>query len=108
MLPEHGDIGFPLIKPEDTEGKQVLNMSNLTITVPELLFNPSDSGIECAGIHEAIIQSVMSLPENLRETMLGNVVLVGGVALTKGLLPRLQQEVQENSPFPVSIRVSEK
>ncbi|OMJ81897.1 hypothetical protein SteCoe_17536 [Stentor coeruleus] len=107
VLPEHGDIGFPLFKPEDAEGKQVLNMSNLTITVPELLFNPSDSGIECAGIHEAIMQSVMSLPEELRKIMLENIVLVGGVALTKGILPRLQQEVQENSPFPVSIRVSE-
>ena len=92
---------------EKALSKQVLYLSNLSISVPELLFNPSDAGLSSAGIAEAIIQSVNLLPRSIQEELLRNIFVIGGVAKTKGLIDRLTQEVQENSPTAVRILKAE-
>lgn len=62
VLPEFGDEGHELQPEESKEGKQVLNMGNLSISVPEVLFHPSDIGLNDAGIPEAMLQSLSSIP----------------------------------------------
>ena len=42
---------------------QVIRMNIERFSVPELLFHPSDIGLEELGIPEAILHSVSSLPE---------------------------------------------
>ena len=96
-----------MLRPEDAAGRQILNLSNLSIAVPELLFRPSDAGIKCAGIAEAIAESIGLVPAAIREEMLGNVLVVGGMAAMKGLGERLRQEIQENVGYRVGVRIVE-
>lgn len=44
-------------------GEQILRLSNERFAVPEMLFHPSDIGIQEMGLPEAIVDSVQSLPE---------------------------------------------
>lgn len=46
-------------------GEQILRLANERFAVPEILFHPSDIGIQEMGIPEAIVHSVQSLPEGL-------------------------------------------
>lgn len=47
-------------------GEQILRLANERFAVPEMLFHPSDIGIQEMGIPEAIVHSVESLPEGQR------------------------------------------
>jgi actin-related protein 6 len=107
VLPEHGDIGYPAKENEDLTGKQLLNLSNLAISVPELLFHPSDAGINCGGIHEALMETVNKLPKAIADELLGDIILIGGVSNTKGIVERFTQEVQENVSVPIKVSKSE-
>lgn len=44
-------------------GEQILRLANERFAVPEILFNPSDIGIQEMGIPEAIVYSIQNLPE---------------------------------------------
>lgn len=46
-------------------GEQILRLANERFAVPEMLFHPSDIGIQEMGIPEAIVDSVQSLSEGL-------------------------------------------
>lgn len=44
-------------------GEQILRLANERFAVPEILFNPSDIGIQEMGVPEAIVYSIQNLPE---------------------------------------------
>lgn len=44
-------------------GEQILRLTNERIAVPEMLFHPSDIGIQEMGIPEAIVSSISKMPE---------------------------------------------
>lgn len=44
-------------------GEQILRLANERFAVPEMLFHPSDIGIQEMGIPEAIVHSIQSLPD---------------------------------------------
>lgn len=46
-------------------GEQILRLTNERFAVPEILFNPSDIGIQEMGIPEAIVYSIQNLPEGM-------------------------------------------
>lgn len=46
-----------------TAGEQILRLANERFAVPEILFHPSDIGIQEMGIPEAIVHSINNLPE---------------------------------------------
>lgn len=69
--------------------EEVMTLGNERFTVPELLFSPSDVGHRQAGIPEAVIQSVSSVPEAYRNALLANIVLVGGNINIPGFVERL-------------------
>jgi hypothetical protein len=57
--------------------------------IPEILFHPSDIGIDQAGIAEAIVQSVNETCSDLHELFYGNIILMGGSTLFPGFKERL-------------------
>lgn len=91
------------------EEEQLLQMSNERFTVPEILFNPSTlgkpdrnsydggadmltqtmTGLNQAGIAEAVMQSIASLPLELQGMFWSNVVCVGGNCAFAGFEGRL-------------------
>lgn len=68
VLPDYTVIKRGYLRPlEETTGKpkdneQIIRLNNERFTVPELLFHPSDIGIEEMGIPEAVAHVVDSLP----------------------------------------------
>lgn len=46
-------------------GEQILRLTNERFAVPEILFHPSDIGIQEMGIPEAIVDSIQNLPEGI-------------------------------------------
>uniref|UniRef100_A0A3Q3AGE7 Actin related protein 6 n=1 Tax=Kryptolebias marmoratus TaxID=37003 RepID=A0A3Q3AGE7_KRYMA len=77
VLPDFSTIKKGFCKPREEmvfSGKyktseQILRLANERFAVPEMLFHPSDIGIQEMGIPEAIVDSVQSLPEGFRERL---------------------------------------
>lgn len=69
--------------------EQHMTLGNERFTVPELLFTPSDVGMKQAGIPEVVIQSLAVVPEQFRDLLLANVVLVGGNVNIPGFVERV-------------------
>lgn len=56
-------------------GEQILRLTNERFAVPEILFHPSDIGIQEMGIPEAIVDSIQNLPEGITSSVLKFVVV---------------------------------
>uniref|UniRef100_A0A1A8S395 ARP6 actin-related protein 6 homolog n=1 Tax=Nothobranchius rachovii TaxID=451742 RepID=A0A1A8S395_9TELE len=71
VLPDFSSIKKGFCKPREEmvlsgkykTGEQILRLANERFAVPEMLFHPSDIGIQEMGLPEAIVHSVQSLPE---------------------------------------------
>jgi actin-related protein 6 len=86
------------LQPLQGPREDLLPMGNERFSVPELLFNPTDIGIQEAGIPGAVLESLGGLPEALKIGLLSNVVVVGGNALIKGFNARLEDELRAIVP----------
>lgn len=62
---------------------------------PELLFNPELVGLEDAGVHQVVVDSINRADLDLRKSLFGNVVLSGGGTLVKGELFEHRLELSE-------------
>jgi actin-related protein 6 len=66
ILPDYKQVKRGFIRKEDTmvdENAQIVKVRNERFTVPEVIFSPSDIGINQAGLPEAIIQTVNKCPK---------------------------------------------
>ena len=86
------------LQPLQGPREAVLPLGNERFAVPELLFSPSDVGIQEAGISGAILESIGVLPEALKAGFLANVVVVGGTSLMAGFVERLEAELRSLVP----------
>ncbi|XP_005745178.1 actin-related protein 6 [Pundamilia nyererei] len=92
VLPDFSSIKKGFCKPREEmvfsgkykTGEQILRLANERFAVPEMLFHPSDIGIQEMGIPESIVHSVESLPEEMQPHFYRNVVLTGGNTLFPG------------------------
>eukprot|EP00644_Phytophthora_capsici_P014339 jgi/Phyca11/559520/estExt2_Genewise1.C_PHYCAscaffold_30712 len=92
-------------KPENDE--QALEMGVEMVSVPEVLFNPSDIGINQAGIAEAIVQAVEVCPEELSGAFYANILLVGGNTKFKNFRQRLERDLRSVVPDDFDISLHE-
>lgn len=105
-----GYVREPTTKRADGDDQQILKLNNERFSIPELLFHPSDVGIQQMGIAEAIIDACKACPEKTMGHLLPNIVVAGGCAAFPGMAKRLQNEVRALAPehVLVSVVVSEK
>jgi actin beta/gamma 1 len=61
---------------------QVITLGNERFRCPEALFAPSFLGMESAGVHELVYNSIMKCDVDLRKDLYHNVILCGGTATT--------------------------
>lgn len=54
-----------------------------------MLFNPEIVGLEYAGVHQVVVDSINRADLDLRKSLFGNVVLSGGGTLVKGPSPSI-------------------
>lgn len=80
---------------QQTSDEQILRLANERFTIPELLFHPSDIGINQMGIPEAICHSVSLTPKEMHPHLFANIVLTGGNALFPGFYDRMFSEVRK-------------
>jgi actin-related protein 6 len=64
-------------------------MTNERISIPELLFHPSDIGLNQGGIIESIIQSVSACDSTLHGLLYENIICVGGNTLFTNFIERM-------------------
>lgn len=86
------------LQPLQGPREDLLPLGNERFAVPELLFNPTDIGIQEVGVPGAVMQSLSILPEALKVGMLANIVVVGGNSLIQGFMERLQSELMALVP----------
>ncbi|KAF9978320.1 Actin- protein 6 [Actinomortierella ambigua] len=98
------DDEYEYLPPDEDD--QVLVMNNERFTVPEILFHPSDVGMEQAGIPEAIVEAISSCDPEIQGMLYANIVLVGGNARLPGFRKRVQRELRQQAPTAYEVRVA--
>ncbi|KAF2115664.1 actin family [Lophiotrema nucula] len=104
----HDPVKFRMrkgLQPQQGPREDLLPLGNERFAVPELLFSPTDIGVQEAGLPEAIMQSLNSLPEMLKAAMFANIVVVGGNALIPGFVERLESELRMLVPSQYLLNV---
>lgn len=90
---------------QERSDQQSLTLANERISIPELLFSPSNISVNQMGLAEAIVHSVRSTPSAMHPHLYSNIVLTGGNCLFPGFKSRVERDVRRLSPdlFPVSV-----
>uniref|UniRef100_A0A8C6WIY4 Actin-related protein 6 n=1 Tax=Neogobius melanostomus TaxID=47308 RepID=A0A8C6WIY4_9GOBI len=117
VLPDFSSIKKGFCKPREEmvfsgkykTGEQILRLANERFAVPEMLFHPSDIGIQEMGIPEAIVHSIQAMPEEMQPHFYQNIVLTGGNTLFPGFKERMEAELRSLAPahLPVSVLMPE-
>jgi actin-related protein len=89
----------------EAKDRQALALSVERFAIPEVLFTPSDLGLECGGIADAIVESINACDATLRAAMYHNVLLVGGNAKIPGYKERVEMELRKLAPVNYVVRV---
>lgn len=84
---------------------QVITIGNERFRCPETLFQPAFIGMESAGIHETLYNSIMKCDVDIRKDLYANTVLSGGSTLFPGIADRLQKEISALAPPTMKIKI---
>ncbi|XP_033744356.1 actin-like [Pecten maximus] len=84
---------------------QIVTIGNERFRCAEPLFQPSFIGMEAAGIHELLHNSVMSCDIDIRRDMYGHVVLSGGSTMFPGIADRFKKEMDAIVPNSMKVKV---
>ena len=85
--------------------EQVITIGSERFRCPEVLFQPSLIGKECAGIHQQTFDTIMKCDIDLRKDLFSNIVMSGGTTMYKGLAERMTKELNAITPAGMSVRV---
>jgi actin-related protein 6 len=109
VLPDYAQIKRGYVRdPNDQTpitDQQTIRMNNERFQVPEILFYPSDVGVNQVGVSHGILHSVESLPEEVRPHMYENILLIGGNACFPGFKERIEQDLRSMINAMYEIRV---
>ncbi|XZN91572.1 MAG: actin [Microcoleus sp.] len=84
---------------------QVITIGNERFRCPETLFQPAFIGMESAGIHETLYNSIMKCDVDIRKELYANIVLSGGTTKFPGIADRMQKEVSALAPPTMKIKI---
>ncbi|PKI83928.1 centractin- actin- protein of the dynactin complex [Malassezia vespertilionis] len=84
----------------------IIKLNEERFRAPEILFNPELVGLEDAGAHQILADSIGRADMDLRRNLYGNIVLSGGTTLTKGYGDRLLHEIKTLAPVDTKIKIS--
>lgn len=86
--------------------EHIVTIGNERFTVPELLFSPSDIGMQQEGLSATILQSLYSLPQGLWQPFLANILVVGGSSKFPGFMERLEAEIRSLVSDEYMVRIA--
>ncbi|XP_068242745.1 actin, alpha cardiac muscle 2-like [Palaemon carinicauda] len=84
---------------------QVITIGNERFRAPESLFQPSFLGMESAGVHEVVHNSIMRCDIDIRKDLLANIVMSGGTTMYAGIADRMQKEITALAPSTVKVKI---
>eukprot|EP00057_Strongylocentrotus_purpuratus_P034385 XP_794999.1 PREDICTED: actin, cytoplasmic [Strongylocentrotus purpuratus] len=84
---------------------QVITVGNERFRAPEALFQPSFLGLEMAGIHETVYNSVNKCDIDIRKDLYANTVLSGGSTMFPGFADRMHKELSALTPPSMKIKI---
>ncbi|PVU92766.1 hypothetical protein BB559_003598 [Furculomyces boomerangus] len=100
---------------QNIDQEQILSLKNERFLVPEILFSPSNAGMQSTlnetyyinqgGLHEAILESINACPQKMRGLLLKNIIVIGGTAKLSGLKERLETELQSCVPSEYTVQI---
>ncbi|RIA97220.1 actin-related protein [Glomus cerebriforme] len=104
----------PIKEEKETNGKyddftlpdgNVVKLGTERFKAPEILFNPELIGLEYAGIHQVVVDSINRVDLDLRKALFANVVLSGGSTLYKDFGTRLLNEIRKLAVKDIKIKI---
>ncbi|PRW59601.1 actin [Chlorella sorokiniana] len=84
---------------------QVITIGSERFRCPEVLFQPSMTGLESVGIHETTFNSIMKCDVDIRKDLYSNIVLSGGTTMFPGIADRMGKEITALAPSSMKIKV---
>jgi len=84
---------------------QVITISSERFRAPESIFQPSFLGMESAGVHEIVHNSIMRCDIDIRKDLLANIVLSGGTTMYAGVADRMQKEITSLAPSTIKVKI---
>lgn len=84
---------------------QVITIGSERFRCPEVLFNPSQIGLESDGIDATVYNCIMKCDVDIRKDLYGNIVLSGGTTMFPGIADRMNKEVTSLAPSTMKIKV---
>jgi len=93
------------LKEEEDEERQIMFLSVERFTAPEVIFRPSDIGLDQVGIAEAIVQSIGCCDKIYQAAMYHNIILTGGNVSLPQFKDRLEKELRSLVSSDYKIRI---
>jgi len=84
---------------------QLITIDNERFRCPEALFQPAFIGLESAGVHETIFNSILKCDIDIRRDLYSNTVLSGGSTMFPGFADRIEKEVAALAPPTMKIKI---
>ena len=116
VLPDFTSLRRGYLKPASETGKksvgddgqesneQTIRLNNERFSVPELLFSPSDVGVQQQGIPETIVESILQCEPDAQPWLFKNIVITGGNAAIPNMRERVEREVRALAPDVYDVR----
>lgn len=108
VLPDYTTLKRGYLRVPGTEKNdqfQTLRLTNERFAVPEILFHPSDIGIQQMGLSECIVSVIESCPTLTQPHLYENIVLTGGCCEFPGMKERVESDVRSLAPDEFLVRV---
>ncbi|KAJ3184028.1 Actin-2 [Gaertneriomyces sp. JEL0708] len=83
----------------------VIKLGPERFRAPEIMFHPEQIGLEYAGVHQVVVDSINKADMDLRKSLYSNIVLSGGSTLCRGFGDRLLHEVKRLALKDVKIKI---
>lgn len=111
VLPDYTNVKRGHIKKPDSwydTSQQMIRMCNERFAIPELLFHPSDVGVNEMGISEAVVHIIGLASEKLQPFLYQNIVLTGGNCCLPGFRDRVYKDIRALAPdeFEISVKIA--
>ena len=84
---------------------QIITVGSERFRCPEAMFQPSFIGLERAGLHESVYNSIVKCDVDLRKDLYRNIVLSGGSTAFEGIASRMLNEISAIAPPRTKVNV---
>ena len=84
---------------------RTIKLGSARFRAPEILFNPQLIGHESLGIHQLALDTINRVDLDLRKSLFSNILLAGGVTMTRGFGDRMLKEIKKSAHKDVPVKI---